>query len=164
MSEPSGRPGHAAERWAPSELRRRVLEDHARLRPGLRELRAAAEWARTGDPERRDTLRREAADFAIRFFRHLEMEEQELVPVLRRIDAWGDERARRVIEEHVEQRGALVDLLAELDDPSLSLERSARRVLEVVAAIEADMIHEEETVLHENLLRDDVVSLDASGD
>ena len=147
----------------PSEVRRLVLEDHARLRLRLRDLRAAAEWAGTGDPSRGAELLREAELFADLFFRHLEMEEAQLLPLLRTIDAWGSERARLVLDEHREQRRLLLGYVRDLHDPHSGLARLARETLALIADIEADMLHEEESVLSEDLLRDDVISLDPMG-
>ncbi|MCP5060751.1 MAG: hypothetical protein GY937_28990 [bacterium] len=147
----------------PSEVRRLVLEDHARLRLRLRDLRAAAEWAATGDPSRGAELLREAELFAERFFRHLDMEEVQLVPLLRTIDAWGNERAELVLEEHREQRRLLLGFVEDLRDPHNALARLARETLSLISRIEAEILHEDESVLSEDLLRDDVIALDPMG-
>lgn len=158
----TGKEGDTVE-LRPSEVRRLVLEDHARLRIRLRDLRAAAEWAGTGDPSRGAELLREAERFAELFFRHLEMEEAQLVPLLRTIDAWGNERADLVLREHREQRLPLLGFVEELRDPRQGLARLARETLALISRIEAEILHEDETVLSEDLLRDDVISLDPMG-
>ncbi|MCP5065194.1 MAG: hemerythrin domain-containing protein [bacterium] len=158
----TSKPGGRTELW-PSEVRRLVLEDHSRLRILLRDLKAAAEWARTGDRSRGATLLREAERFARHFFRHLEMEEAQLVPLLRTIDAWGGERARRVLDEHREQRRLLGGYVQALHDPHAELARLARDTLALIVDIESIMLHEEESVLSEDLLRDDVVTIDPMG-
>ncbi len=158
-TEGTERPGELR----PSEIRRMVLEDHARLRLLLRDLRAAAEWARTGDRTRSVELKREAERFADRFFRHLDMEERFMVPLLRTVDAWGEERAQLVLDEHRDQRKLLLSYVQELSKPNADIGRLARRTLFLIADIETDMLHEEESVLSENLLRDDVVTLDPMG-
>ncbi|MAE94682.1 MAG: hypothetical protein CL910_08490 [Deltaproteobacteria bacterium] len=147
----------------PSEVRRRVLEDHVRVRLALQELRSSAEWARTGVSDRGPNLRQEAGRFTDFFFQHLEMEEEILLPTLRGVDAWGDARAERVLEEHLEQRQMLTELLEDLDRTPERLTRHARHVLWLADAIEADMLHEEESVLSEKLLHDDLVNVDSMG-
>lgn len=155
--------GRRSDLPAPSEVRRQVLEDHARLRMALSELRSTAQWARTGAPERAQSLRDEAGLLTDLFFRHLEMEEAILVPTLREVDAWGEARAERVLEEHREQRQMLLDLLQDLDRAPERLGRHARYVLWLADAIEADMLHVEASVLSEELLHDDIVNVDAMG-
>ncbi len=156
------RPAHGTP-LMPSQVRLKVLEDHARIRRQLREVRAAAEWARTGAPERAEPMRAEARSFADLFLRHLAMEEEVLVPTLREVDIWGDARADRVLQEHEEQRETFQELMNELEREQVAVSRVAQHVLSLADSIEADMIHEEETVLHEKLLKDDVINVDPCG-
>ncbi len=147
----------------PSEVRLQVLEDHARLRIALTKLRRLADRVRAGLPEGAVLLRKEVGDFTEQFFRHLEMEEEILVPLLRVIDSWGDERAERVLEEHREQRQTFIELIEDLDRTPERETRHARHVLWLCDALEVDMLHEEAGVLSESLLRDDVVTIDGMG-
>jgi len=148
----------------PSEVRRTILDDHAALRALFADLRdLLRRLEQEGDSEssgdRKEQLRELAAALRQRFLRHLELEERTLVPALRRTDAWGEERARRVLDEHASQRQRLDALLEELGTPGSS---GAALVVELEALLEdllADMEHEERSVLSERLLRDDVITL-----
>jgi len=147
----------------PSEVRLRVLEDHGRLRIALSKLRRLAQQVGAGLAGGSLKIRRELRSFADQFFRHLQMEEEVLLPVLRNVDSWGKERAERVLEEHREQRQTLLELLEDLDRTPQRVTRHVRHVLWLCDALEADMLHEEAGVLSESLLRDDVVVIDGMG-
>ena len=91
---------------------------------------------------------------------HLDFEDRYLVPTIRDVDAWGEERANRLAQEHVEQRELFQYILGRLRDtnrPSILL---GRELLAFVEVLLEDMQQEEQTVLDADLLRDDVVSID----
>jgi len=149
----------------PSEVRRTILEDHATLRARFADLQdLLAALRRDGDPAsaadaRREQVRELAAALRQRFLRHLELEEGTLVPALRRTDSWGDERARRVLAEHADQRRRLDELLEHMGDPACSDAALAVELETLVEDLLTDMEHEERSVLSERLLRDDVITL-----
>jgi len=148
----------------PSEVRRTILDDHAALRArfaDLRDLLGALRQDRDSSPEdaTREQVQELAAALRQRFLRHLELEESTLVPALRRTDSWGEERARRVLAEHADQRRRLDELIEHLADADCS---DAALTIELESLLEdllTDMEHEERSVLSERLLRDDVITL-----
>jgi iron-sulfur cluster repair protein YtfE (RIC family) len=138
----------------PSEVRQRILDDHAALRRLLADVQQTLGAAA---PEPR-ALRALGDALRQRFAEHLALEERTLVPALRAIDAWGEERAGRLEREHREQRARLDAIVARLQQEAgaalaADLRGLAREIL-------LDMEHEEKTVLDENLLRDDVITTD----
>jgi len=143
----------------PGQVRVRILEEHVELRGLLARLQRAA-LAVTETPSLSGALRTELEQFMSRFSDHLALEDEILVPTLRNIDAWGEERARRVELEHAEQRATIRALLDGLRDPNVAAAQLAQDVLALAAELHTDMAHEEEAVLHEDLLRDDVVAID----
>jgi hemerythrin-like domain-containing protein len=112
-------------------------------------------------PSLSGALRSDVERFMNRFRRHLALEDRILVPTLREIDAWGEERARRVEQEHSEQRGTIQAILDGLRNPNVDAADLARDVLRLITDLYTDMAQEEEAVLHEDLLRDDIVAIDA---
>lgn len=143
----------------PSEIRHRVLEDHARLRQLLARVEALAHRVLGGDLRCAGDLRTAGRQLTSKLVRHLDLEEEILVPAIRAIDSWGPERARRVLVEHAEQRQQIRDLDRELavDADADSLASELRTF---AAILHADMLAEEAAVLDPDLLRDDVVGID----
>jgi hemerythrin-like domain-containing protein len=103
-------------------VRERIRADHAELRVLLEGVAAAAQQLLrdAGSPREEAavaTLRAAATSLVARFRRHLDMEESKFLPILRRIDGWGDVRAEEMLFEHQEQR---LVLAAMLDDARLT--------------------------------------------
>jgi hypothetical protein len=103
------------------EVRGRVFADHVELRGMLAKLDAAssrlAESARDApvvDDAATQTLRDAARVFAHRFRKHLTMEEENLVPILRTLDAWGDARVSHMLQEHSEQRDVITAIVEDV--------------------------------------------------
>jgi hypothetical protein len=98
------------------DVRDRIRADHADLRSLLEGLRVAAACL-VGDArsQREDAaveaLRLAASTLVERFHRHLEMEERDFLPILRRLDGWGHARAERIDYEHQVQRLVLGAML-----------------------------------------------------
>jgi hypothetical protein len=131
----------------PSEVRRRVLEDHARLREGITKLREVADTADL------DALRASARAFFAQLETHMAMEDHELAGVLRTIDAWGPERAARLARDHAAQRVWIRSYDAFIG--KCTSHRLARdRILTFLAELEDDMTREEARDLNEDLLAD----------
>jgi iron-sulfur cluster repair protein YtfE (RIC family) len=145
---------------APSEVRRKILEDHDRLRESLSELEELARGC-IGDGEREllVTLREKGERFHEILSRHIFWEDQYLAPALRNADAWGDERAKLLEDEHREQRQLLADHLERLRDPTREGDQVARDILLLGDILRVDMDREESQTLDPNVLRDDVVSV-----
>jgi hemerythrin-like domain-containing protein len=142
----------------PSEVRARVLSDHDELRGRLDRLERVALAASSGDSA--EALRPEAEAFLDRLAIHMSWEDLHLVPVLREADSWGEERIARFAEEHREQREMLEYVLRELHDAGRPETVVARKVLDLVALLRADMEEEESVFLDERILRDDPIAID----
>jgi len=144
----------------PSQVRLRILEDHARLRSLFAELDDVARRVLEGESELAFRLRVLAEALRECFLSHLDLEDAVLVPAVRRADAGGPERAERVAREHREQRHLFQHLLGELSDPERPVEKLASDLRSLVQELYRDMSQEEESILDEDLLRDDVVGID----
>lgn len=142
-----------------SEIRQTILDDHAALRGLFASLRDLLRSA-GGGAERDRAVRELGAALRERFLTHLDLEDRYLVPALREIDAWGEERAKRVSREHEEQRGRLDRLLKHLQDPERPMADLTEELDVLLRDLLEDMTHEEATVLREDLLRDDPVTVD----
>lgn len=144
----------------PSQIRRRILEDHARLRERFSELDEVARRILEGEAELAPRLRSLAEGVREEFLAHLDLEDAILVPALREVDAWGPERAEKLATEHREQRALLQRLLRGLADLDRPLEELALDLRRLVADLMVDMAHEEKSELDPHLLRDDIVEDD----
>jgi len=144
----------------PSEVRRRVLEDHVSLRGTLSSLEDLARAVQDGDVSKAAALRREGEGLLETLLTHMSWEERYLAPALARADAWGRERVQRLIEDLREQR-ALLDLaLKRLEDASRPPLLVARDVMSLIEILRDDMEDEERTMLDERVLRDDVIGIE----
>ena len=113
----------------PTEVRAHILEDHAALREELASLERLAREVLDGRTSSAGRLRDEGCRFHDALARHMQWEDAHLKPLLREIDAWGEERARRLEEEHLEQRELLARSLDHLRDPQRGAGSVARDVL-----------------------------------
>jgi iron-sulfur cluster repair protein YtfE (RIC family) len=146
----------------PSEIRARVMEDHAGLRVDLDRLEALARRVREGDPAKPDVdaLRSGAKALLDRLWAHMRWEETWLLPALRGADAWGSERARRLVGDHREQRVLLEFLLDRLLDSARPDRLVFSDVDALLAFLRKDMEEEERDLVDERILRDDVVGIE----
>lgn len=145
-----------------AKIRRIVLVEHEGLRIGLRAVTALLERYTAGEPSALELAHQEFQKLLDGFIRHIEHEERILRPVLEGIDAWGKARVASMDEEHAAQRRE-VQRLAGLDakqDPS----RWAQSVRDFERALLADMADEERTCLSPDVLRDDVVAVQADSE
>jgi len=150
-------------RLRPSDVRARILGEHVEIRrliDALEEL--AAEEAATGVrvPGRFGALRGRLLEYLLA---HIDVENALLVPALRELDAWGQVRAEALLRHHEEQRAWLASLLAATTAPPPVGAELVRWVSIIAETLRDDMAHEERDLLHANLLRDDLVVLDAFG-
>lgn len=146
----------------PSQVRARVLKDHAALRLLIAQVRRAAKQARDGGVDRDRFV--EAAHTLLRALReHLALEDEILLPTLRTIDAWGPERAKRLETEHAHQREVLEMTEYELDDAERPIGETVARMEQFVDRLEKDMMLEEKTDLDEELLREFPIRTDFGG-
>jgi hemerythrin-like domain-containing protein len=159
MAEPHS-PESAMEAENPSRVREKILSDHVRLRKQLDPIEGLAKQVIAGDDAAVKRLRQEAERFHAALARHMSWEDEHLAPTLREIDAWGEERARRLAVEHREQRERLSRFLEKLHDPKRAKQHVARDLLELGAWLRRDMDEEEATTLDPNVVRDDVIGID----
>ncbi|MCA9513042.1 MAG: hemerythrin domain-containing protein [Myxococcota bacterium] len=144
----------------PNELRERILSDHAQLRRALADLEELSHAALDRGATGREELRRAGEHFLFQLEEHMRHEDDQLVPLLRTIDAWGPERAHLVEEDHRAQRAQMrvyLDALRRRDAPRAEL---ADLLLEIASWLRRDMDDEEEVTLRPDVLRDDVVGID----
>jgi hypothetical protein len=137
----------------PSELRERILRQHREIESMLDELEAGAERLESGR-ESSTWLRCAAEVLGPVLEWHMNLEDKQLGPMLRASDAFGPVRAERLAEEHERQRVELETLIRRVRRAADSRD-VVRRARELVAAIRADIVHEEAEYLRESLLRDD---------
>jgi hypothetical protein len=146
----------------PSELRQAVLAQHVVIAELLDEVESAARRVQGGDGSLLGRLRERGRELHARMAEHLDFEDRFLVPVVRDVDAWGPERARAISEEHADQRELLAFVLSRLEDRDSPVQLLAEQLRNFAGALRDDMHYEEQAVLNENLLRDDVVVIDAA--
>lgn len=138
----------------PGEVRRRITEEHARLREMLDSLAPLAERFERGDESVATEMRAAALALYECFAAHLTEEENALGPALRARGAEGHRLADRLRHEHKEQQELLQYLLGRLRDnlnPTLLVAREVRHFVEYVRL---DMAHEESTLLTVAMLPD----------
>lgn len=137
----------------PSEVRARILDEHATLRAKIAALRAALPRGEAARP------------LALGLFddleAHLALEDEILVPALRTIDAWGEERARRLQAEHGQQRVWLERNRARVQDAHP--EHFERVMTAFLERLETDMELEEKEALRSDLLSEYPFPVDLGG-
>lgn len=143
---------------SPSEVRSRVLAEHAMLRERLVELQSLAR-AVTIEQTIVGELRQCVRKLIMEFSMHLESEEEILMPVIETIDAWGHQRASRMRDEHALQRALLVRMFERVSSPQPPIELAIEADA-LALRVFRDMLDEEQGLLAEDFLRDDVVAID----
>jgi len=145
----------------PSEVREKVLEDHRRLRAELERIEASAR-AEDRSEDHCAALRELGESFLELLSAHMRWEDENLAPALRDADAWGEEREARLVVEHREQRAQMRQLLDRLHDSGCDAAEVAGELLGLVEWLRRDMEGEEQVTLDPDVLRDDVIAIDAS--
>ncbi|UCE84709.1 MAG: hemerythrin domain-containing protein [Deltaproteobacteria bacterium] len=138
----------------PSEVRKRILEEHAALRRLLAEVEGLAERYEDGSADLAPMLLERGRTLYESLAAHLDVEDAYLAPALRAAGAEGERRAESLAHEHREQRELLRYLLGrihELQRPTILI---AREVRSFVGYVRVDMEHEEKTILSEAVFRD----------
>ena len=119
----------------PSEVRARVLAEHAKLREMLGNVNLLVEQSEQGRPQDSNNLFGLAKKIRELLEEHMATEERWLVPSLLQTD-WGEIRANRILEEHATQRIALERL------EGFEEERNARKLGRELMAISSLLIEE----------------------
>ncbi|MCG8590101.1 MAG: hemerythrin domain-containing protein [Proteobacteria bacterium] len=142
----------------PAAVRKRILDDHVDLRTRLDRLEQLARSDRC-PPAGAETLRAAGCDLLARLEAHMAFEDVHLARVLREADAWGEERERRLVDEHRQQRAHLKHIELDLREPAADVETLAHELLDLIAWLRRDMAAEERERLDPDVLRDDVVGI-----
>lgn len=147
---------------APSlaDIRRRLLAEHDLLRGLVADASAEAERVLAGKSDA-SSLRARARLMTRELALHLATEEEILVPVLQRVDSWGPVRVEQMHVEHTRQLAELRRIADETAAP-VPAEQIASDVRRFAAELLHDMRREEHDMLHPDLLRDDIVSIEQS--
>jgi len=143
-----------------NEERRRILrEQHSHLRQTIETARRAATESLEGKGSSGE-LQRAVGALERELLAHLDTEERLLEPILEGLDAWGPIRLALLRAEHAHQRAVLAVLSGRPAWPAAAL--VADRTLSMCRDLLIDMEFEERELLHENVLRDDLILVDAS--
>ena len=146
-----------------SEIRTRLLAQHAELRALIDGVRRALGDLPTDGQVRDDRSSSETASVAItRLFgglrEHNEEEERLLRDVIRTADAWGPARVEIMDERHVREHSELYAALSGAERA-----QDERQVGTILDRLLEHMAFEEKVLLDENVLRDVVVATDGFG-
>lgn len=143
----------------PSEIRQKILDEHAHLRRKIATIEAHLMPSLARVPRWREDLARELEELSIAFRAHLDTEEQLLRAAIVDVDASGPMRLLALEREHAEQRAALSSIMRHpVVDPQY--DASLRQFLRVLIR---DLEEEERDLLGPDVLRDDSISIDAFG-
>jgi len=143
----------------PSAVRDRILDEHRVLRRMLGEAVELADAVLEGDDEARARLFESSRELYQTLLRHVDLEDAILAPVLRETDVYdGPVRADELEKEHVEQRQELREALAAVETEGAS--GLARSIKEFVPRVMKGMVHEEQSLLTEAVLKDDPIHID----
>jgi hypothetical protein len=141
--------------WSCERVRSEILGAHERVRAAVAEVSAAT------SREELVTATQAVLDLLMM---QLQREDELLAPLLRDVDAWGQERERRLQREHAERRADVERLRAVLTQPATGPRTPLAAVVRhFVDGLLADMGEEERDLLSPELLRDDAVRVDFGG-
>jgi hypothetical protein len=140
---------------------RAVRAQHEEIRGLLYRAQATAEAALDGRPPRPDAVASAIGDIRATMEVHLAFEEKVLAPFFERDVPLGPERARRMRQEHRDQRVMLERLHHEAMTAPLLPTLSAKLAF-LVSWLLADMEEEERARLTPDALRDDQIVVDQS--
>jgi iron-sulfur cluster repair protein YtfE (RIC family) len=155
-----GAAGHDSTELTPSQVRKRILQEHEELRGVLISVEATAKRVLGGDREAVQMLRHLCRALHVALSAHLDLEDAVLAPALRDTDAFGPDRADELLEHHAQQRQILHEVLSQNPADPAGARRMAEAVLELVAVLRADMDHEDKHLLDPRLLKDDPIVVD----
>jgi iron-sulfur cluster repair protein YtfE (RIC family) len=143
-----------------SEVRHRILSDHDQLRCDFERVEVLASEVLRRPDARLPELRAVGEAMLQRLAAHMRWEESYLFGALRDADAWGAERAARLVRDHRSQRELLRVVRERLCDGSHPAALLVAELRRLVVLLRADLGEEERDLLDERVLRDDVVAID----
>lgn len=156
----SARSGIHVCRLRPSEVRARILAEHQVLRSIYVEVEDLIGRVQEGERDADGSLRERCRELYQTLLGHIELENTILAPALRQTDGFGPVRADELLREHERQRAVLFEALASLDDGAAL--KLVRTVQPLIVSLRIDMAHEEQALLNPDLLKDDLVAVEAS--
>lgn len=139
----------------PSKVRQRILNDHQLIKIEISKVRDLALRIQAGEEHLSGRLREQGRELYERFCLHIDF----LIGALRDADALEEEYAEELRNEHREQQEVFTSLLERLLDPTQPQTLMVVDLLNFTAWLRDDMRHEEEMILHGDLLRDDVIGI-----
>jgi len=146
-----------ARNMRPSEVRRRILMEHERLRTLMSDLEERVVQILAARAPDGQQLGRRVLEICQHFRRHMESELVILRPVLLDADPWGKERVSALEQDH-EIQLTLVDLIERrVRDRRESAHAVALLTQGLLTRLRQDMEEEEHLLLGETLLKDDLV-------
>lgn len=156
--------GPEQEELMPSQVRNVILSEHVHIRHLLDRSEEHAQRILSGGGFGEFevlALRGIAYQLYTGVCRHMELENRVLAPALASLDAFGNVRSDRLINEHAEQKVMLERVVAQFDDPSETPAVRAAALMHLIGTLRHDMDIEEQTLLNPDLLRDDTIAEDA---
>ncbi len=155
-------PTHSSTSADPMQLvRERILADHENLRRLIGAIERVAGLIEDGEEDLGDSLRVLMVALFRKLKAHMQYEDEALQPILRSIDAFGEVRAEQFDREHQEQREQMGDILHAACDLRAHPREVAGRARDILQRILVDMEYEEREFLDPDLLRDDVIAINA---
>lgn len=142
----------------PSKVRQRILNDHQLIKIEISEVRDLALRIQAGEEHLSGRLREQGRELYERFCLHIDF----LIGALRDADAWQEEFAEELRNEHREQQEIFTYLLERLLDPTRPQTLMVADLLNFTAWLRDELRHEEKMILHGDLLRDDVVGINTN--
>lgn len=143
----------------PSKVRQQALRERAQLNDALAALdNNITRLHSDGEPAVADALA-SAAQVLTELFDLTQREREVVLPTLRAADAWGEQRANDVADEHASWCAAL-DRLRQEHSRTLKPGVLAADLSDFVRELRAGMARQRDAALSPDVLRDDVVETD----
>ena len=146
-----------------SQMREELIAEHAELRRLASHVTAEAERVLQGEGASAEGLRSLLARFDDALQAHNRHEESLLRDEIRHLDAWGPQREALMDDVHEAEHSSIVSALGEtatIDDARGTAERGMAVVRRVLDHIQA----EERELLHPDVLRDDIVTVQGASE
>lgn len=139
-------------------LAERLKREHVAIRHLMAAVKRSIRAAPREESLARVQLLRAIGELHQAFLDHLEFEETSIAPVMRAYDAWGPERVARMLLEHEEQRGMMLELVRAGTPGVKPFEDFVTHARAVLSALEVDMRYEERLLAR--VLEEDAVVTD----
>jgi iron-sulfur cluster repair protein YtfE (RIC family) len=150
----------------PALVRATILAEHQKLRVLLTRLEAGATAllaCATHKASARHALRQLALQLCDEMEAHVAFENQLLLPVIERVDAWGQARAHKLSQEHAQQLQLLQAYAGMLTNDEDTPQALSITVWSLVETIREDMSDEEAEVLNPDVLSDHLMECSETG-